>query len=39
MKFHSKRAVALAALTVSCAMLLSACGDDGDSSSRRRRRR
>jgi len=33
MKFHSKRAVALAALTVSCAMLLSACGDDGDSSS------
>ena len=34
MKFHSKRASALAALLVSVAMLLTACGgDDGDDTS------
>jgi len=32
MKFHSKRATVLAALTLSGALLLSACGDDGGSS-------
>ena len=33
MKFHSKRATVLAALTLTCALTLSACGsDDGDSS-------
>ena len=31
MKFHSRRASALAALVLSGAMVLTACGDDGDS--------
>jgi rhamnose transport system substrate-binding protein len=31
MKFHSRRASALAALALSGAMILTACGDDGDS--------
>ena len=31
MKFHSRRASALAALVLSGAMVLSACGDDSDS--------
>ncbi len=31
MKFHSRRASALAALALSGAMVLTACGDDGDS--------